>query len=399
MTEQKGRGISVFISQRILTRYREDAFHELAQRPGLSLFLAFGDRSRRRSFAKYSSIPGTPRFPHVRLWTLSLIFERFGHVNQFFFSPGILWRLLRRRPDVLLTEGSSNILNNLLSCSYCLLSRTPYVWWDLGIIRGQKSRNPFRRLLTPVIEFYMRRAAVLLGYSSHSAEGFRSLGLPEQRIIVAGNTMRLDRHRRARSERGAEAAALAERLDLADAHVFLAVGGLEKAKGFDRLIRTFAALAPDWPRARLLIVGDGPERESLELQASESCAAKQIHFAGSQFEDVDLYFMCARVLCQPGLGGLAINEAMAHGLAVIAGPADGTELDLVLEGETGFLIGPESEAELEARMAWTLAHPERTVDMGERAREFVHEHYSLTGMVDRIELALNRATEGEGNSS
>ncbi len=390
--------LEVFISQRILTRYREDAFFELSRRPGLSVYLAFGDRDHRRPFAKYSSIKTTPRFPHARLWTLSLIFERFGHVNQFFFSPGILWRLLRRRPDVVLTEGSSNILNNLLTCGYCLLGRRPYVWWDLGLIRGQKSRNPFRRLLTPVIHFFMRRAAVLLGYSSHSAEGFRSLGLPERRIVVAGNTLRLERHERARAERVGEAVALAERLGLKDAAVFLAVGGLEQAKRFDQLIRAFLSLAADRPEAALVIVGDGPERESLQALLADSPAAGRVHFAGAQFEDVDLYFMIARVLCQPGLGGLAINEAMAHGLAIIAGPADGTELDLVRERETGFLIGRDAEADLAKRMVWTLEHPEETRDMGVRGREFIHEHYSLEAMVDRIELALRRAAGGEESS-
>lgn len=389
MTGEPRTPLKLFISQRILTRYREDCFYELSQRPGIRLFVAFGDRSPRRPFPKYRSIEATPRFPHARLRTLSAIFERFGHVNQVFVSPGVLWRLLRQRPDVVLTEGSSNILNNFFVCSYCLVARRPYVWWDLGAIRGQARQNRFRRLLSPAIGFFLRRATVLLGYSQHSAAWFESLGLPASRVVVAGNTLRLDGHLACRAERGEAAAALGRALDLAGRFVVLAVGGLERAKGFDRLIRAFLAL--DAPEARLLIVGDGPERAALEAEAGAALNTRVL-FAGAQHADLGLYFMNADLFCQPGLGGLAINEAMVHGLPVIAAPADGTELDLVREGETGFLVGRDAVDELTERLRWALAHPDRLREMGERGRRFVLEHYTLDHMVDRIVAALELAT-------
>ncbi len=390
MSDGSRRRIGILISQRILTRYREDAFNELSLREGLDVFVAFGDRSRRRPFAKYSSIKTTPRMAHARLWTLSFIFERFGHVNQFFFSPGILGQLLRRRPDVVLTEGASNILNNLLTCSYCLVTRTPYIWWDLGRIRGQKSQNIFRRLLSPPIRFFMKRASIALGYSNVAADCFRQEGIPESRIVVAGNAVRMDRHIDYQESHRGEADALSAELGIGDCFVFLAVGGLERGKRFDQLIRAFHLLAKERSDVRLLIVGDGPEMPALREQARAG-ADGMIHFAGAHFDDVGLYFMIANCLCQPGLGGLALNEAMAYGLPLIAGPADGTELDLVIERKTGFMIGMDNESELLERMRWAAAHPAEMAAMGERAHALITQEFSLASMVEKIEAAITLA--------
>ena len=48
----------------------------------------------------------------------------------------------------------------------------------------------------------------------------------------------------------------------------------------------------------------------------------------------------------PGTGGLGLNEAMAHGLPMIAGYADGSADDLVVDGETGYRLRSDSAGEL-----------------------------------------------------
>ena len=73
--------IKLFIFQRILHRYREDAFYELAKQDNLELFVAFGDHKSEK-YKKYSSIKYEPRFPHKRLFTISYIF------NLSFYMPG-----------------------------------------------------------------------------------------------------------------------------------------------------------------------------------------------------------------------------------------------------------------------------------------------------------------------
>jgi glycosyltransferase involved in cell wall biosynthesis len=377
----------VFISQRILTLYREDAFYELAKDRDIEIFVAFGDRKKKK-FAKYSSIKTVPRFPHSRLATISIVFELFNHVNQVFFSPGVLWQLIKFRPDVVLTEGTSNILNNLLICPYCILTGRPYIWWDLGKIRGQTSENRFRKILYPVISYLFKRAAVILGYSSYAGEYFKSLSIPSEKIVIAGNTVRLDMHLKFPEENYDRIEELKSDLGLEKRFVFLAVGGLEKAKRFDLLIKSFRQLDQDNHYIALVLVGGGLEEEHLKEMASN---AKNIYFSGAQFKDVGLYFSIADVFVLPGLGGLAINEALAYGLPVISGAADGTELDLVINGQTGFLIEEDMETGLYQKMEWCIAHPAETAEMGTKGKELITTRFTLENMISNIKESIRRA--------
>ncbi len=284
--------IKLLISQRILTRYREDAFYELAKDDEIELLVAFGDRNSKK-FKRFSSIKTVPRFNYKRLKTISLIFERFNNINQFFFSPGILFTLLRFRPHVVLTEGTSNIVNNLLICTYCLLFNIPYIWWDLGVIRGQTTENRFRKVLKPIIHFYIKRAARILGYSTFAKDYFISLGIPEGKITVAGNTIRFSNHLKYKKNNSDQKDELLNTLNLNDKFVFLTVGAVEKQKQFDKLVKVFLKLKAEFDNIGLVIVGDGPELSNLKTLAAGS---SDIHFPGSKFENVGLYFMIGMFL-------------------------------------------------------------------------------------------------------
>ncbi|MFQ5584971.1 MAG: glycosyltransferase family 4 protein, partial [Calditrichia bacterium] len=174
---------------------------------------------------------------------------------------------------------------------------------------------------------------------------------------------------------------------------FLTVGSIEKTKRFDLLIRVFCELEKSYHHIGLIIVGEGDELDSLKALARGS---EHIYFSGARFEDVGLFYSMADVFVLPGLGGLAINEAMAYGLPVISAPADGTELDLILDGETGFLIGMNAEEELREKLEWCIRHPERVKEMGRRAREFVASHYSLENMIRNFKRAIRLAISAKG---
>lgn len=379
--------IKLFIFQRILHRYREDTFYELGLQEGLDLFLAFGDHHSKK-YKKYSSIKYEPRIPSKRLFTFSLIFNLFNHINQFFLSPGLLKPLKKFHPDVVLTEGTANIVNNLILCTYCLIKNIPYIWWDLGHIRGQESENLFRRLLYPTILFYMRRAAVILGYSTYAKEYFISIGIPESKIIVAMNTVRLEKHVQYQENNKDRVNGLLKQINMADDIIFLAVGGLDYAKRFDLLINAFRELHKYFKNIGLIIVGDGPDRESLYELAENH---EKIYFAGAQFEDVGLYFMAGNIFVLPGLGGLAINEAMVYGLPVISAPADGTELDLITDHETGFLIGINDQENLYGKMKWFVDHPDKINKMGKTALNKITTSHSFNSMIRSIHQSVIQA--------
>ncbi len=101
----------------------------------------------------------------------------------------------------------------------------------------------------------------------------------------------------------------------------LYVGRLEPRKGIDRLLRAMSSIKSMVPCTQLVIVGDGPDRESLEAEARRMNV--DVVFAG-RVDDCDLagFYQAADVVCSPALGdesfGIVHLEAMAAGRPIVA---------------------------------------------------------------------------------
>jgi glycosyltransferase involved in cell wall biosynthesis len=138
---------------------------------------------------------------------------------------------------------------------------------------------------------------------------------------------------------------------------------------------------------RLLIVGDGPERETLEILAKEMYPSAE--FVGAK-HGVELkpYFEQADLFVLPGTGGLAVQEAMSYGLPVIVAKGDGTQDDLVRAGN-GWQIEPENYDALVTTMKNALSDIARLREMGMESFRIVSEEINIEKMAETFVKALN----------
>jgi len=148
----------------------------------------------------------------------------------------------------------------------------------------------------------------------------------------------------------------AQRPPLDGAPLIAFAGRLVEKKGVDVLLRAMPATVAAIPAARLVIVGDGPERSRLESLTAALGVGDAVDFLGHLPRD-DAERTLARAWAQAVPSrweepfGLVAAEAMMRGTAVVAtGPSGLAEQ--VIDGETGYLVPPSDEAAL-ARM---LAH-------------------------------------------
>lgn len=166
---------------------------------------------------------------------------------------------------------------------------------------------------------------------------------------------------------------LAAGLGLEGAEVVGFVGSLKPWHGVEVLLAAAALLAPARPRLRVLVVGDGPQRASLELLAARPPLQGRVVFSGVVGpRDVPAYLAVQDVATAPYLPApdfyfspLKVVEAMAAGRPVVA--SDHPPVAAML-GPAGVLVRPGDPAALAAAVAGLLDDPARAARLGRAAR-------------------------------
>lgn len=132
------------------------------------------------------------------------------------------------------------------------------------------------------------------------------------------------------------------------------------------------------------VVGEGPGREKLIALAGDSGFSERIFCPGATLAPHDSFAGALCYLSTSKWEGLplAVLEAMAHGLPVVATDVVGNR-DVVFSGQTGFLY-PDGDAKSAASsLIWLSENPERRTGIGQRARNFVTEAHDVQRMAER----------------
>jgi glycosyltransferase involved in cell wall biosynthesis len=200
-----------------------------------------------------------------------------------------------------------------------------------------------------------------------------------------------------------------------DALVFGAVGRLHADKGLDLAVEGLDRLAARYPDRdlRLVLVGDGPEKESLMRAARDAGLAGRVVFAGfsarpwEAYAGLDVFLLPSRDEALP----LALLEAMACGCCPIAMGVGGVS-EVIAGPTTGWMITPgDGAAFVEAMEAAVRMGADARTAMSRAARERVaadfdagRQYAALADLVEqgngaqRSETLARRASEGRGSS-
>lgn len=161
---------------------------------------------------------------------------------------------------------------------------------------------------------------------------------------------------------------------------------LVPGKGHGFLIDAVARAQRSCPSIRLLVAGAGPLRDELERQAVRVLAPGVGRFLG-HVTDVAGFMAACDVVAFPTLPqfgegfGLAALEAIASGRPVVATPA-GALPELVVEGETGFLVAPGAVGELARSLVRLAEDPALRARLGTGACALARRQFSAGGMID-----------------
>lgn len=162
----------------------------------------------------------------------------------------------------------------------------------------------------------------------------------------------------------------------------LTVARHDPVKGIDVLLEAFTRVpAP----TRLVLIGDGPERDALGRQCHDLGLDDRVEFRPLPWEirASDLMWAFDALVLPSRLEGfpVTIAEAMLAGLPVIATDV-GSVAEAVIPGETGWIVPPEDPAALAAAIGELLADRDRAAAMGARARELGEARFRIDATAD-----------------
>ena len=349
------------VQQRVLPSYRAPFFDLLASAcdEGMSLFTGLPRPSE--------GITTTDQL-QITNYTLGQNIHLFSGALYLCYQRGLIDWLEAWNPDALIMEANPRYLSSPSAVKWMHKQDKPVIGWGLGAPAVSGTRESGRTN-------FLSQFDALISYSQRGADEYASLGFPLDNLFVANNsvapspTWPLPVRPNTFNERPC----------------ILFVGRLQFRKNVDLLLGACAELEP---QPRLVIVGDGPEREHLESLAQEIYPSAE--FIGARHgAELKPYFTEADLFVLPGTGGLAVQEAMSYGLPVIVAQGDGTQDDLVREGN-GWQIPPDDFDALLSAMKDALSDVARLRKMGEESYRIVRDEINIEKMVETFVVALTQ---------
>jgi PEP-CTERM/exosortase A-associated glycosyltransferase len=243
------------------------------------------------------------------------------------------------------------------------------------------------RLERDLETFVMREADLVTTLGEVMRQEIVSRGIDPERVILAPNAVD-DRF----LTTAPDARDLRRTLGIADDEITVGViSTLYKHEGIVTLVDAVARLAPSNPRLRLVVVGDGPERDAIRARAEQAGIADRTLLTGRvPFNRVHDYYAAIDVFCVPRVQARVSDlvtplkpvEAMATARAMVASDVGGLR-EVITDGVTGVLVRPDDAVALAEGIEPLLYDLDLRSRLGVAARDWVAEHRTWTQVASR----------------
>ena len=162
------------------------------------------------------------------------------------------------------------------------------------------------------------------------------------------------------------------------------IGSLYPVKGHKYLLCALPRILDVCPNTTILLIGRGELDASLKALAKDLGVEQRVRFLGLR-SDISALLSIMDVFVQPSLSeglSIALLEAMAAGKPVVASRVGGN-LELVADGESGYLVPPKDEEALAQKIVSILQSPQTARLLGENGRHRVCADFTLDQMIDK----------------
>lgn len=313
----------LLVVQRVLTPYRYELLCQLADYYSqVQLVTAKGERVGTYKLAKFNTANRRANITIDKLSSIKIEYSGESRTFPLFFYPQVVFKV--RKADILLLEGTTNLLNNIFIVPIGKLLGKRIVWWDAGYSLNQRTRK--RKLIDFMTSLLIRITDAQVAYST-KARNYMTQYMRAKNCHRVLNTLATTYF----DSISEEIARSVEEHQINHSNIkLLYVGAVEERKKVKELIDIVHRLNSPNHRYSLTVVGDGAYRSQCEAHMKRQ-SIEYVTFAGAIYDKENLkkYYFDADLFVLPGDGGLGIAQSLLFGLPVVCVAADGTELDYI----------------------------------------------------------------------
>lgn len=305
------------------------------------------------------------------------------YILEFVFNPIILMRLRKRNIKIFYKD----IPFQLPKFRDGLRLMQSEVWTEEEGLTKTTKLYRINLFFVTIVKWYIYKIVdINLNYVNEAYDLLNTYGVHQDKIFVTFNSPDTD----VLLEAYEEAKRRGPLLKLNNYRI-ITVGRLVRWKRVDLLIRTFKILINNYKDLEVIIIGTGPEEKNLKKLAGDLDIERYIKFEGSVYDPVRLgqYYLSSQIFVQPGMGGLAINEAMCFEKPIICSFCDGTEKDLVREGFNGLYFKVGDTGDLANKIKYLFDNPQLVKAMGLNSLSIIKNEINIHTVVDRYRKAFN----------
>lgn len=373
----------VAIVTNIPSPYRIPLFEKIAEHPAINLFVYFTamtDKNRKWVMRlsdkfRYKVLPGfTLRYHGKDLLSY--------HINL-----SIIKELIRNDYDIVIAGGYASFATQI-SFFISKLRNIPSILWSGGTINEP---SLLRKISLPLAKFIVKHAEACIAYGTRAREYLISLAASPEKVFIAYNTVDTDFFMQRCSQLKSKKDELKNKMGIKNKITVLYIGQLIERKNVKYLLKAYSKLK-DGLDVALLIVGDGDQKNELKDLCIKDNINDVFFVAFKQKEELPQYYAMSDLFVLPSVQevwGLVLNEAMASGLPVITTNKVGASVDLIKNGENGYVVEPSNTEQLYEAMKKILSDPKIRESMGKRSQEIIEEHFTPEHSAKGFILAVN----------
>lgn len=261
------------------------------------------------------------------------------------FNPGLLLKLIRFKPEVIITSGYDAIAY-WTALFYSKVFKKKYIVWWGSTLQSSRVKN---KLVNSIRRYFFSKTDQFLTYGNDATECLLYYGVPKSSIVTGYNTVDVRHFYKNNKVR--------HNLPTGNEDLkFIYIGQLISRKGLNEILNALEQVnRKDWS---LTIVGSGPEQDKLKAKVENTTLSKKITFLGyKQKEEIIELLAKSDCLIFPSLievWGLVVNEAIATNTFVLSSIYAGSTRDIIIDNVNGLKVDPLSISDMVNSIEWVL---------------------------------------------